>query len=55
MEVPTLDASGMDRRAWWTRDWLVGTRCIQTSQVFEIREPVLLIGNDDDDELLEAD
>jgi hypothetical protein len=40
-----------DRRAWWLRHWLMGTRCIQTAQVFELSEPVLLIGNDDDDDL----
>lgn len=40
-----------DRRAWWMRHWLLRTPCIQTLQVFELREPVLLISNDDDDEL----
>lgn len=38
-----------DRRAWWMRHWLVGTPCIQTMEVFECREPVLLVGHDDDD------
>lgn len=38
-----------DRRAWWLRHWLLGTRCIQTLQVFEMREPVLLIGHDAED------
>lgn len=40
-----------DRRGWWMRHWLAGTRCIQTSQVFELREPVLLVGDDDEDGL----
>ncbi|MGI8335162.1 hypothetical protein ACRYCC_34880 [Actinomadura scrupuli] len=40
-----------DRRAWWMRHWLLGTRCIQTIEVFERREPVLLVGNDADDGL----
>ena len=38
-----------DRRAWWLRHWLLGTRCIQTLPVFELREPVLRIGHDPDD------
>ena len=40
-----------DRRAWWLRHWLLGTRAIQTPQVFEREEPILLVINDDDDEL----
>lgn len=40
-----------DRRARWMRHWLLSTRCIQTVEVFELREPVLLIGNDADDGL----
>ena len=40
-----------DRRAWWMRHWLLRTRAIQTSQVFEREEPVLLVVNDADDEL----
>jgi hypothetical protein len=40
-----------DRRAWWMLQWLTGTRAIQTSEVFERQEPVLLVVNDDDDEL----
>jgi hypothetical protein len=40
-----------DRRAWWMRHWLLGTRCIQTIEVFERREPVLLVANDADDGL----
>lgn len=40
-----------DRRAWWMRHWLLRSRCIQTAQVFELREPVLLIGHDADDGL----
>ena len=40
-----------DRRAWWMRHWLEGTRAIQTRQVFEREEPVLLVVNDADDEL----
>jgi hypothetical protein len=38
-----------DRRAWWMRHWLLDTSCIQTLEVFERREPVLLIGHDADD------
>lgn len=40
-----------DRRAWWMKHWLVGTRAIQTAEVFDLAEPVLLVINDDDDEL----
>lgn len=40
-----------DRRARWMRHWLLGTRCIMSIEVFELREPVLLIGNDADDGL----
>jgi hypothetical protein len=40
-----------DRRAWWLRHWLLGTRAIQTPQVFELEEPILLVVHDDDDEL----
>lgn len=35
-----------DRRAWWMRHWLLGTTCIQTHEVFERREPVLLVRHD---------
>jgi hypothetical protein len=38
-----------DRRAWWMRHWLLGTQCIQTKEVFELSEPVLLVGHDADD------
>jgi hypothetical protein len=37
-----------DRRAFWLLHWLLGTRCIQTSQVFELHEPVLLVSHDAD-------
>ncbi|MEU4779997.1 hypothetical protein [Micromonospora sp. NPDC023633] len=40
-----------DRRAWWMRHWLVGTTCIQTIEVFDRREPVLLVSNEVDDGL----
>jgi hypothetical protein len=40
-----------DRRAWWMQHWLMGTTCIQTIEVFERREPVLLVANDADDGL----
>lgn len=40
-----------DRRAWWMPHWLLGTNCIQTIEVFERREPILLVGNDADDGL----
>lgn len=38
-----------DRRAWWMRHWLLGTHCIQTIEVFERREPVVLVVNNADD------
>lgn len=37
-----------DPRAWWMRHWLLGTRCIQTVEVFEKHEPVLSVSHDDD-------
>ncbi len=40
-----------DRRANWMRHRLVGTRAIQTPEVFELEEPILLVVHDDDDEL----
>lgn len=40
-----------DRRAWWMQHWLLRTNCIQTAQVFEMREPVLLVTHDADDGL----
>jgi hypothetical protein len=40
-----------DRRAWWMRHWLLGTSSIQTGEVFDRREPVLLVTHDDDDGL----
>jgi hypothetical protein len=40
-----------DRRAWWMRHWLLGTRAIETAQVFALEEPVLLVVNDADDDL----
>lgn len=40
-----------DRRAWWMRHWLMGTPCIQTAEVFEHREPVLLVAHDEDDDM----
>lgn len=38
----------LDRRAWWMRHWLLGTTCVQTSEVFERAEPVLLVSHDED-------
>jgi hypothetical protein len=38
-----------DRRAWWMRHWLLGTTCIQTCEVFERQEPVLLVSHDAND------
>lgn len=38
-----------DRRAWWLLHWLLQTHCIQTAEVFELREPVLAIGHGEDD------
>lgn len=35
-----------DRRAWWMRHWLLDTLAIETVQVFEREEPVLLVYND---------
>ncbi|MFI6305909.1 hypothetical protein ACIBCH_28865 [Amycolatopsis thailandensis] len=40
-----------DRRAWWMRHWLLGTNCVQTLEVFERREPILLVQHDADDDL----
>jgi hypothetical protein len=40
-----------DRRAWWMRHWLLRTSAIQTPEVFERKEPVLLVVNDADDDL----
>jgi len=40
-----------DRRAWWMIHWLLGTNAIQTPQVFDLDEPILLVGNDADDDL----
>ncbi len=40
-----------DRRALWMRHWLLGTMAIQTRQVFEREEPILLVVNDDEDDL----
>jgi hypothetical protein len=40
-----------DRRAWWMRHWLLRTPSIETYEVFERREPVLLVANDADDDL----
>ena len=31
--------------------WLLGTNAIQTPQVFDLDEPILLVGNDADDDL----
>jgi hypothetical protein len=31
-----------DPRAWWMRHWLIGTRSIQTPEVFALEEPLLL-------------
>lgn len=42
---------GRDRRAWWMQHWLLGTHSIQTLEVFERREPILLVGHDADDGL----
>ncbi|MFE5507419.1 MULTISPECIES: hypothetical protein [Amycolatopsis] len=38
-----------DRRAWWMRHWLLRTLCVQTREVFERREPILLVRHDADD------
>ncbi|MCA2217643.1 hypothetical protein [Jidongwangia harbinensis] len=38
-----------DRRSWWMRHWMVETTCIQTLEVSEGREPVLLVSHDADD------
>lgn len=40
-----------DRRAWWMLHWLHGTRAISTAGVFEMKEPIVLVVNDDDDDL----
>lgn len=38
-----------DRRARWLRHWLLRTTCVQTVEVFERHEPVLLVRHDADD------
>jgi hypothetical protein len=40
-----------DRRAWWLRHWVLGTPAIQTAQVFERKEPVLLVAHDAGDDM----
>ncbi|AYF77935.1 hypothetical protein D7D52_33590 [Nocardia yunnanensis] len=40
-----------DPRARWMRHWLMGTRCIQTPEVFEQQEPILYVSHDADDGL----
>ncbi|WP_336157868.1 hypothetical protein [Amycolatopsis sp. VC5-11] len=35
-----------DRRAWWLLHWLLGTPCVQTSEVFERQEPILHVRHD---------
>jgi hypothetical protein len=40
-----------DRRAWWMRHWVLGTYCVQSAEVFEQREPVLLVVNDAADDM----
>lgn len=40
-----------DRRAWWMLHWLLGTACVQTLEVFERREPALLVTHEADDGL----
>ncbi|WP_069163773.1 hypothetical protein [Nocardia altamirensis] len=37
-----------DPRAWWMQHWLLGTRCIQTGEVFKKQEPILFVTHDDD-------
>ncbi|UGT40389.1 hypothetical protein LTV02_30945 [Nocardia yamanashiensis] len=38
-----------DPRAWWMKHWIWRTNCIQTKEVFEQQEPVLLVTHDADD------
>jgi hypothetical protein len=38
-----------DRRARWLWHWLVGTTSVQTAEVFELSEPILLVSHDEDD------
>jgi hypothetical protein len=38
-----------DRRAWWLRHWLLRTTCVQTNEVFELREPILFVKRDADE------
>ncbi|WP_280219605.1 hypothetical protein [Nocardia neocaledoniensis] len=37
-----------DPRAWWMRHWVVGTRCVQTAEVFEQQELILRVTHDED-------
>ncbi|MBJ8339169.1 hypothetical protein JGU71_09745 [Antrihabitans sp. YC3-6] len=37
-----------DRRAWWMKHWVLGTNAIQTPEVYDLSEPILLVCNDDD-------
>ncbi|MFE3258044.1 hypothetical protein ACFXPS_00035 [Nocardia sp. NPDC059091] len=34
-----------DPRAWWMRHWLLGTQCIESTEVFEKQEPILSVTN----------
>lgn len=38
-----------DRRARWMLHWLLGTMSVQTAEVFQRREPILLVTHDADD------
>ncbi|WP_109510140.1 hypothetical protein [Nocardioides speluncae] len=40
-----------DRRARWLQHWLLGTSAIQTPEVFDLREPILLVVHEEDDGL----
>jgi hypothetical protein len=43
------EAMDRDRRARWLWHWLVGTTSVQTPEVFELSEPVLLVSHEEDD------
>jgi hypothetical protein len=43
------EAMDRDRRACWLWHWLIGTTAVQTPEVFELSEPILLVSHDEED------